>query len=51
MGQYKFYINYSFRFLFGFDYEKNYYFQIYLGPLVFGLGLTPEASGFGVWRG
>jgi hypothetical protein len=52
MGQYKIHIMYRWsRFLFGIDYEKHHSLQIYLGPLIIGIGLTDHASGFKAWKG
>ncbi len=51
MGQYKFYINYSFTsFLVGIEYKIGLSFQIHLLFMTFGIGLTSGAKGFGFWK-
>lgn len=51
MYQYKFFINYSFtKILFGFTYEKQFAFCVYLIWFKFGVGLMEDAKGFGIWR-
>lgn len=51
MGQYKFFINYNFTsMLFGFTYEKQFAFCIYILFFKFGIGLSNGAKGFGIWK-
>jgi hypothetical protein len=51
MGQYKYYINYSFtRCLFGIEYDKGFSFELHLLFITLGVGLTNDARGFGIWK-
>lgn len=51
MGQYKYYIKYSFtRLMFGLEYDKRISFELHLLFFTFGIGLTHNASGFGIWK-
>ena len=51
MGQYKYYIKYSFTTcLFGIEYDKGFSFELHLLFITFGIGLTSSASGFGIWK-
>lgn len=51
VGQYKYYINWGFkRCLLGFEYERGFSIQVYLLFIIFGIGMTSGAKGFGCWR-
>lgn len=51
MYQCKFFINYNFKsILFGFTYQKEFAFCIYLLWFKFGIGLMEDARGFDIWR-
>jgi len=50
MGQYKLYITVSMALMFGVNYKKGDYFEIFVGPFTMGIGLTESAKGFGFWK-
>ena len=50
MGQSKVYINLmKHTFMIGFQYDKGFSCELYIGCFCFGIGLTESAEGFGFW--
>jgi hypothetical protein len=47
MGQYKLWVAFSWQFLIGGKWERNYQIEIHFVVLTIGIGLTENASGFG----
>jgi hypothetical protein len=51
MSQSRLYINYTFtKLLFGISYEKNCCFELWLGFIKIGIGLSETAHGFDCWK-